>query len=48
MVFTHHKIELDTIEKMALKNESDFEGETSQAKRFEYINKFQNKTLIEY
>ena len=51
LVFAHHKIVLDAIEKMAIKNEIDYiriDGETPQARRFEYINKFQNKkdTLI--
>ena len=51
LVFAHHKLVLDAIEKMVVKNKIDYiriDGSTPQEKRFEYINKFQNKkdTLI--
>ena len=51
LLFAHHKLVLDAIEKMAKKNKIDYiriDGTTPQEKRFEYINKFQNKkeTLI--
>jgi len=51
LLFAHHKLVLDAIEKMANKNKIDYiriDGSTPQEKRFEYINKFQNnkETLI--